>query len=116
MRGYLFLLLSIVFEVIATTFLKLSEGFTMIIPSILLIFFYGLSFTVFIFALRTISLSVGYSIWSGLGTAGAALVGLFLFNELMSGINIIGLIIIIGGIVIMNLNKKEESAEGASST
>lgn len=116
MRGYLYLFLSIIFEVIATTFLKLSEGFTILIPSVLLILFYGLSFAVFVFALKTISLSVGYSVWAGLGTAGAALVGLFMFNELMSGLNIIGLVIIIVGVVIMNMNRKEKGEVRAHST
>jgi len=116
MRGYLYLFLSIIFEVIATTFLKLSEGFTFLIPSILLILFYGLSFAVFVFSLKTISLSVGYSVWAGLGTAGAALVGLFMFNELMSGLNVAGLVIIIAGVVIMNMNRKEQGEGRAHST
>jgi len=108
MRGYIFLLLSIIFEVTGSAFLKLSDGFTNLIPSLLLILFYGLSFTFFVFALKTVSLSVGYSIWAGLGTAGAALVGVFLFKELLSGINFFGLIVIIAGVVIMNMGKDTE--------
>src|SRR5690625_7617531 len=84
MRGYIYLLLSILFEVIGSAFLKLSEGFTKLTPSIFLILFYSLSFLFIIFALKTVSLSVGYSIWAGLGTAGAALVGVFIFNEMLS--------------------------------
>ena len=116
MRGYIYLLLSILFEVIGSAFLKLSEGFTKLTPSIFLILFYSLSFLFIIFALKTVSLSVGYSIWAGLGTAGAALVGVFIFNEMLSGINIIGLIVIISGVVIMNLNQTSEGKEQAHST
>lgn len=116
MKGYLYLLTSILFEVIGSSFLKLSEGFTKPIPSLLLIVFYALSFVFIILALKTISLSVGYSIWAGLGTAGAALVGLFLFNEKMSAINLIGLIVIIVGVVVMNLDQQEDTGEQASST
>lgn len=111
MQGYLFLLLSIFFEVIGSAFLKLSEGFTKVTPSVLLIVFYLLSFTFIIFALKTISLSIGYSIWAGLGTAGAALVGVLFFNEKLSSINMIGLVIIIAGVVIMNLDQQEYQKE-----
>src|SRR5690625_229566 len=108
MQGYIYLFISILFEVIGSAFLKLSEGFTKLTPSLLLVLFYLLSFTLFVFALKTVSLSVGYSIWAGLGTAGAALVGVFLFKELLSGINFFGLIVIIAGVVIMNMGKDTE--------
>jgi len=52
----------------------------------------------------------------GLGTAGAALVGIFLFNEILSGINILGLIVIISGVVIMNMKKSDASKDQAHST
>src|SRR5690625_1012119 len=105
MQGYIYLFISILFEVIGSAFLKLSEGFTKLTPSLLLVLFYLLSFVLFVVALKTVSLSVGYSIWAGLGTAGAALVGVFLFNEMLSGINILGLIVIISGVVIMNMKE-----------
>lgn len=116
MRGYVYLALSILFEMIGSTFLKLSNGFTNMIPSILLIFFYLLSFSIFVQALKTIALSVGYSIWSGVGTAGTALVGIFVFKEVLSSINILGLLLIIVGVVIMQWNKKEESDERTYAT
>lgn len=116
MHGYIYLLLSILFEVAGSTFLKMSEGFTNLIPSLLLVFFYGSSFIFIIFSLKTVPLSVGYSIWAGLGTAGAALVGIFLFNEILSGINILGLIVIISGVVIMNMKKSDASKDQAHST
>src|SRR5690625_930161 len=108
MQGYIYLFISILFEVIGSAFLKLSEGFTKLTPSLLLVLFYMLSFVLFILALKTVSLSVGYSIWAGLGTAGAALVGMFLFNETLSGLNIFGLIVIISGVIIMNGSKQPE--------
>lgn len=115
MRGYIYLLLSIGFEVTGSAFLKMSDGFTNMLPSILLVLFYGFSFTIFVFALKTISLSIGYSVWAGLGTAGTALIGMFLFKETLSGINIFGLIVIICGVVVMNMSKKSESSEKATS-
>lgn len=116
MRGYIYLFLSILFEVVGSAFLKLSEGFTKLTPSVLLVLFYALSFVFIIFALKTVTLSVGYSIWAGLGTAGAALVGVFAFNEMLSGINIIGLLVIITGVVIMNMNQTSDDKEQVQST
>lgn len=108
MRGYIYLFMSILFEIVGSACLKLSDGFTNIVPSMLLIVFYGASFTFIIFALKTISLSIGYSIWAGLGTAGAALLGVLLFNEVISIVNIVGLLLIIGGVVLMNLDQGAE--------
>lgn len=107
MKGYLLLLVSITFEITGSAFLNMSNGFTNLIPTILVILFYGLSFTIFVFALKTISLSIGYSIWAGLGTAGTAIVGVVLFNEVLSGVNILGLLTIIAGVVVMNLKPRE---------
>lgn len=116
MRGYIFLFVAILFEIAGAALLKLSDGFTNIIPTLFLILFYGLSFTALIFALKTISLSIGYSIWAGLGTAGTALVGVFLFNEVLTGINILGLIVIISGVVIMNVKETAKNKDEAHST
>jgi len=116
MRGYVYLACSIIFEIIGSTCLKLSNGFTNIIPSILLIVFYFLSFVFIVQALKTISLSVGYSIWAGVGTAGTALVGIFIFKEVLSTVNILGLFIIICGVIIMQWNKKESAKKKAYAT
>ncbi|WP_070373312.1 DMT family transporter [Mammaliicoccus sciuri] len=62
-----------------------------------------------VISLKGIPLSIAYSVWSGLGTVGTAIVGIFLFNEVLTLINISGLAIIIVGVVIMNMSKKEES-------
>src|SRR5699024_7927162 len=112
MRVYIYLFFSILFEVIGSACLKMSDGFTNVVPSLLLILFYGLSFSIFVLALKTISLSVGYSIWSGLGTAGAALVGVMLFNEILSAINMIGLIIIIIGVFVRHMGHAVEKVKG----
>ena len=60
---------AIVLEVAGTTNMKLSEGFTRPLPSVLIFVFYGLSFTAFTFALKRLDLSMSYAIWAGAGTA-----------------------------------------------
>ena len=114
MKYYILLLTSILFEIFSTSMLKLSNGFTNITPTIALIIGFGISFTLLIITLKHIPLSIAYSVWAGLGTAGTALVGMFAFNEDLSTLNIFGLIIIIAGVVIMNFNKKSEPTESTN--
>lgn len=113
MRAILFLMGAIAFEVTGTTMLNLSDGFTNIVPTVIMFICFGLSFTSLIGALKTIPLSIAYSVWAGIGTAGAGIIGVFLFNEQLSAVNIIGLCVIILGVIIMNISKKdkEETAQ-----
>lgn len=103
MQGYLYLLLSIGFEIFGTSMLKLSSGFTNIIPSILLIISFGVAFIFLLFSLKTLPLSKAYSIWAALGTAGTTMIGALFFNEILSFVNIIGIVVVITGVIIMNL-------------
>lgn len=109
MKGYFYLMYAIVFEVIGTTMLKLSDGFSNLAPSIGVIAGFGISFTFMIFALQMIPLSLAYSIWAGLGTAGTGIISVVVFNEVLSTLNIIGLTIIITGVVIMNMSNNREN-------
>ncbi|WP_017549459.1 DMT family transporter [Salinicoccus carnicancri] len=104
MRNYIYLGGAIVFEVAGTTMLSLSEGFSNLMPTIAMAICFALSFISLIFALKAIPLSLAYSIWAGLGTAGAGVIGIFLFGETLSTVNIIGLLVIITGVVIMNMS------------
>lgn len=104
MRNYIYLGGAIIFEVTGTTMLNLSEGFSNLLPTIAMAICFALSFTSLIFALKAIPLSLAYSIWAGLGTAGAGMIGIFLFDETLSPVNIIGLLVIIVGVVIMNMS------------
>lgn len=88
--------------------LKVSDGFTNIFPSIGVIVFFGLSFLFLVQSLKKIALSLAYSIWAGLGTAGAGLSGVLFFDEVLSLLNIIGFVIIIAGVIVMNMAKKPE--------
>ena len=108
MRAALFLMGAIVFEVTGTTMLNLSNGFTNVFPTIIMFICFGMSFTFLIGALKTIPLSIAYSVWAGLGTAGAGLIGVFIFNEHLSAVNILGLCVIILGVIVMNISKKED--------
>ncbi|MDH5682321.1 MAG: multidrug efflux SMR transporter [Spirochaetota bacterium] len=97
--SWFYLFLAIILEVSGTTSMKLSQGFTKVVPSIMIFVFYGLSFTSLTLALREINVSVTYAIWSGFGTALIAIIGYVWFHEPMSLVKIISILFIIGGVI-----------------
>ena len=101
--NWIYLFLAILFEVTGTTSMKLSQGFTKIVPSILIFVFYGLSFTSFTYALKKIDISTAYPIWSGLGTALIVGIGVLLFKETVTPIKIISIVLIIIGVIGLKL-------------
>ena len=100
---WLYLALAILLEVTGTTCMKLSEGFTKLVPSILLFVFYSLSFGMLTLALKRIDVSVAYAVWSGMGTALIATIGVLWFKEPMTALKLISLALIIIGVVGLNL-------------
>ena len=101
---WLYLTLAILLEVAGTTSMKLSEGFTRLVPSLLLILFYGLSFAMLTLALKRIDVSMAYAIWSGLGTALIATIGIIWFHEPATAIKFVSLGLIVAGVVGLNLS------------
>jgi small multidrug resistance pump len=99
---WLYLILAIVMEVLGITSMKLSEGFTKIVPSILLFIFYGLCFSCLTLAIKKIDVSVAYGVWSGLGTALIALIGIYWFKEPVTAIKLTSLALIIVGVIGLN--------------
>ncbi|WP_214820900.1 MULTISPECIES: multidrug efflux SMR transporter [unclassified Exiguobacterium] len=107
MKAYFFLLFSIAFEVLGTSMLKLSDGFTNFVPSVILLVSFAASFTLMGIVLKTIPLSIAYSIWAGLGTVATGLIGVFVYGEVLSALNGIGLLLIVLGVIVMNQQRKE---------
>jgi len=97
--GWFLLAVAIVMEVCGTTCMKLSEGFKQLTPSVLVFVFYAISFTAFIYALKTIDLSISYAIWAGLGLALIAIIGTVYFKEPVTASKIIFMSLIIIGVV-----------------
>ena len=102
-KGYLFLLLSISFEVFSTQMMKLSAGFTKTIPTILFVAGMASCFYVFSKTLTILPLGVAYAIWAGLGTALTAILAVFLWKEAMTLQMILGIVLIIIGTILLNL-------------
>jgi small multidrug resistance pump len=102
--SWLYLVLAIVLEVSGTTSMKLSQGFTQMLPSVLMFLFYGLSLGALTLALKSIDVSVAYAIWSGLGTALIATVGVLWLKEPLNTLKIVSLMLIIIGVIGLNLS------------
>ncbi len=100
--SWVLLFFAIILEVAGTTSMKLSVGFTKLVPSLLIFVFYGFSFTLLTFTLRKMEISVAYSVWAGLGTALIAVIGILYFNESLNWIKVFGILLVIAGIVLIN--------------
>jgi small multidrug resistance pump len=94
-----FLAAAIVLEVAGTVSMKLSNGFTQALPSVLLFLFYGASFTCLNFALRSIDVSVAYAIWSALGLILVAAIGILVLRESASALKIGSIVLIVLGVL-----------------
>ena len=101
---WLYLALAILLEVSGTTCMKLSQGFTKLVPSILLFVFYTLSMGMLTLALKRIDVSVAYAVWSGVGTALIATIGVLWFKEPVTALKLMSLGLIIIGVVGLNLS------------
>ncbi|WP_404986301.1 DMT family transporter [Chryseobacterium sp. M5] len=103
---YLFLGLAIIFEVIGSSFMKASEGFTKWFPSAIVVIAYLICFYFLSLALKMIPLGVAYAIWAGLGIVLTAAVSVFIFKQKLDLAAIVGIVFIVIGVVIMNFFSK----------
>lgn len=93
-------------EVTATTALKFSEGFTKLVPSIVVVLGYGLSFYLLSLSLKVIPIGIAYAIWSGIGIVLTVIAGMILWREPLDWARVAGIVLIISGILIINLFSK----------
>jgi len=103
---WVLLTIAIVAEVIATSSLKLSDGFTRLWPSVVVVAGYGVSFYFLSVTMRSIPIGVIYAIWSGLGVVLVTLVGWLVFKQNLDLPALVGISLIIAGVVIMNVWSK----------
>lgn len=104
---YVFLLGAIVSEVIGTSALKLSDGFSKLWPSVVVVLAYGLSFFLLSLTLKRMGVGTAYAIWSGLGTALIVIIGIFYFKEDVSVLKVTSILLIVIGVIGLNLGKIE---------
>lgn len=106
MKHYFYLGIAIIAEVIATTALKSSEGFTKIIPSIIVIIGYGVAFFFLSATMKIIPVGISYAIWSGVGVVLISIASWFVHHQSLDLPAILGMALIISGVVVINLFSK----------
>jgi small multidrug resistance pump len=106
MKQWLFLGIAIVSEVVGTSALKASEGFTCLWPSLLVVAGYGISFYFLSLVLKTIPVGVAYAVWSGAGIALIVWIGWAFFGQSLDVPGILGLLLIVAGVLVLNLFSK----------
>ena len=103
---WIWLFVAILLEVAATVFLKLSNGFSKLVPTLIMALLYGISFFPLAMALKRMDVSVAYAVWSAVGTALITIMGMFLFHEKISLVKVGAIALIILGVVALNLNER----------
>ena len=98
-HGWWLLAAAILFEIAGTTCMKLSDGFTKLAPSVLLIVCYLIAFSALTLCLKTIDMGIAYAIWAGVGTALAAIIGFVYFREPTSALKVVCIGLILVGVV-----------------
>lgn len=106
MNKWIALGIAITAETIATSVMKSSEGFTKLLPSIVVVIGYGFAFYFLSMTLKSIPVGVAYAIWCGVGIVLISLAGWLLYGQKLDGPAFIGMALIISGVVIMNVFSK----------
>ncbi|MBS1584519.1 MAG: multidrug efflux SMR transporter [Bacteroidetes bacterium] len=101
---WLILAIGIIFEVLGTISMKYADGFTKLVPSILVFLFYGISLAVLVFVLEKMEVSIAYAIWASAGTALIAIIGIMFYHEHVSLLKLVSIGLIILGILGLELS------------
>ncbi|MEC7504852.1 MAG: multidrug efflux SMR transporter [Candidatus Thermoplasmatota archaeon] len=103
MNNWVYLGLAIVSEVLATASLKSTEGFTRLVPSIVVLVGYSAAFYFLSLTLDTIPIGVAYAVWSGVGVATITLVSFVLYDQKIDLAGLVGIGLIVAGVVVLRL-------------
>lgn len=101
--NWIYLLAAIAFEIVATSALKATDGFTRLAPTLLTVACYIAAFFCLSVALRTIPMGVAYAIWSGVGIVAISIVGFVLYRQTLDGPALAGIGLILAGTLVINL-------------
>ena len=99
--GYFYLLIAIIGEVVATTYLKSTNNFSELIPSTYVVIGYGTAFYFMMLAMKTIPIAITYSIWAAAGISAITIIGALKYKEIPDLWALLGLCLIIIGVIIL---------------
>jgi small multidrug resistance pump len=106
MKSWLLLLLAVVCEVVGTSAIKYSNGFTKIAPSIVVFIGFGVAFYILSITLKVIPIGMAYAVWSGLGIVLISIIGHFVFQQRLDAPAFLGMSFILVGVIIMQVFSK----------
>ena len=106
MQNWLFLAVAIIGEVVATSALKSSEGFSKLVPSAIVVVGYGVAFYFLSLALKSIPVGIAYAVWAGLGIVLVAGIAWLLHGQRLDAWAFVGIGLIVSGVAVLNLLSK----------
>ncbi|MEG6522937.1 multidrug efflux SMR transporter [Desulfotomaculum sp. 1211_IL3151] len=98
-----YLMLAIVCELVGTSLLKASDGFSKLFPTVGLLIGFTLAFFFLSLSLKTIPLNIAYAIWSGLGTVATVIISILIWKEKVNFASVTGIALIIIGVIVLNM-------------
>lgn len=104
--NWVYLGFAILAEVVATSALKASEGFSRGVPATITVIGYAIAFYLLALTLKTIPVGIAYAIWSGAGIVAIALIGYFFFHQTLDTPAVIGIALILAGVIVLNVFSK----------
>ncbi|MDO4709156.1 MAG: multidrug efflux SMR transporter [Pseudomonadota bacterium] len=109
MKTWLFLVIAIIAEVIATSALKASEGFSRPLPSGIVVIGYALAFYFLSLTLKSLPVGIAYAVWSGLGIVLVSIAAWYFYGQKLDAWGYIGIAFILAGVLILNLLSKSSA-------
>ncbi|MDQ8023397.1 MAG: SMR family transporter [Moraxellaceae bacterium] len=109
MKNWLFLGTAILAEVIATSALKASDGFSRLLPSVIVVAGYGVAFYFLSLTLKAIPVGIAYAVWSGVGIVLVSLIAWLVFGQKLDAPALIGIGLIVAGVLVLNLFSKSSA-------
>lgn len=101
---WILLLITIVFEVAGTISMKMSEGLTRPLPTLMIFVSYGISFSIFSLVVKKMDLGLAYAIWSGTGTLAIFVIGIIFFGETFNALKVVSVLMVVLGLVGVKLS------------
>jgi quaternary ammonium compound-resistance protein SugE len=105
--AWIYLIIAGLLEVVWAFFMKQSDGFTRLWPSVGTIAFMIASFALLSYAMRTLPLGTAYTVWTGIGAVGAFIVGIYVLHEPASALRVLAAVLIVSGLVLMKLTSAQ---------
>ncbi len=106
--AWIILLFAGLFEIVWAYSMKMSEGFSKFIPSVITLFFMILSFALLATAMKSLPLGTAYTIWTGIGAIGSFLVGILILGEPASALRMFAAVLIVSDLILMKLSSTQE--------